>query len=812
MTQTSEIAFHLDRMTCAGCVRRAETALAATEGVETAAVNLTQARATVRGTAPVAALQYALGKAGYPMRVATLELDLDNVTCASCVARAENALGALPHVLRASVNMTTARAQVDMPDGMQDAPALIAALAAVGYPARLRASDSPDPATRAAREGQAQARAFLIALALTLPVFITEMGGHLIPAFHHWLHELIGMQALWVGQFVLTSCVLAGPGRSFYARGLPALWRGAPDMNSLVAVGTLAAYAYSVIATFAPSLLPEASRAVYFEAACVIVTLILLGRWLEGRAKGRTGAAIAKLAGLQPQIAHRIGPDGQGADVAISDLHAGDLVLVRPGARLPADGRVFDIPALLDESMITGEALPALRAPEAKVTGGTVNAGDSAFVMQVTATGAQTVLAQIIRMVELAQGAKLPVQALVDRVTMVFVPVVLGLAAVTLAVWLAFGPSLSFALVAGVSVLIIACPCAMGLATPTSIVVGTGRAAELGVLFRKGAALQHMADVRVVAFDKTGTLTTGKLTLTDIHCAQDISRDEALALAAGIERASDHPLARALVQAAQGLPLPEVRAIKTVTGHGLRGMVDDVGVAIGSARFMAENGVALESFAHNIQQAAAQGASVIYLARDGRALAMFAFTDGPKPDAAATIEALQAQGLQIALITGDGQAPAQAVAQQLGITIVHAETLPKAKAEIVAQLRDRFGAVAFVGDGINDAPALAAADVGIALGTGTDVAIESADIVLTAEALAGVVTARGVAQATLRNIRQNLFWAFAYNAALIPVAAGLLYPLAGVMLSPMLAAGAMALSSVFVLSNALRLRRISIRL
>jgi P-type Cu+ transporter len=811
MTQSPEIAFHLDRMTCAGCVRRAETALARVDGVASVAVNLTQARATVQGAVPVGSLQSALAKAGYPMRVVTVELDLDNITCASCVARAETALTALPHVLRASVNMTTARAQIDMPDGMHDNASLIAALAAVGYPARLRASDSPDPATRAAREARAQARAFVTALVLTLPVFVTEMGGHLIPAFHHWLHDLVGMQALWVGQFILTTLVLAGPGRSFYARGLPALWRGAPDMNSLVALGTLAAYVYSVIATFAPGALPDTARAVYFEAAAVIVTLILLGRWLEVRAKGRTGAAIAKLAGLQPQVAHRIGPDGQGVDVAISDLAVGDHVLVRPGARLPADGRVFDTPALLDESMITGEPLPALRAPEAKVTGGTVNAGDSAFVMQVAATGAQTVLSQIIRMVELAQGAKLPVQALVDRVTLVFVPVVLGLAALTVAIWLVFGPSLSFALVAGVSVLIIACPCAMGLATPTSIVVGTGRAAELGVLFRKGAALQHLAGVRVVAFDKTGTLTTGKPILTAVHCAQGITRDEALALAAGLERASDHPLARALVQAAQGLPLPEVTGIKTVTGHGLRGQVGGVSVAIGSARFMAENGVGLDSFATQGEQAASDGASVIYLSCDGQALAMFAFSDRAKPDAAETLRSLRAQGLHIALITGDGRAPADALAQELGIETVHAEILPKAKAQIVADLRAHFGPVAFVGDGINDAPALAAADVGIALGTGTDVAIESADIVLTAGNVGGVVTARILAQATMRNIRQNLFWAFAYNAALIPVAAGLLYPLAGVMLSPMLAAGAMALSSVFVLSNALRLRFVSVK-
>jgi P-type Cu+ transporter len=808
--QQTEIAFHIDRLSCAGCVRRAETALSGVDGVQEVSVNLTQARATVQLApgAQVGTLRDALQIAGYPMRVAQIELNLENLSCASCISRAETALLAVPYVLRAVVNMTTARAVVDMPDGAQDPSALVAALGRAGYPARMRVGDQT-PQDRSVIESTKARRAFLWAAALTLPVFVTEMGGHIVPAFHHYLHDLVGMQALWVAQFVLTALVLIVPGRVFYTRGVPALLRGAPDMNSLVALGTGAAFAYSVIATFAPALLPDTARAVYFEAAAVIVTLILLGRWLEGRAKGRTGAAIAKLAGLQPRFAHRLDDSGQGQDVAITDLCAGDRVLVRPGERLPADGVVADGSALVDESMITGEPLPALREAGAKVTGGTVNGGGGAFVLQVTATGAQTVLAQIIRMVELAQGAKLPVQALVDRVTLVFVPVVLGLAALTVAVWLAFGPGLSFALVAGVSVLIIACPCAMGLATPTSIVVGTGRAAELGVLFRKGAALQHLADIRVVAFDKTGTLTEGRPVLTAVHVADGVREGQALALAASLERPSEHPLARALVAAAQarGVTIPDATGFKAVTGLGVRADIAGQGVhMIGSARFMAEQGVVLDMFKDAAAQAAQDGASVIYLARDSAALACFALSDQPKADARATIDALRAAGVQVALITGDGQAAANHVAKALGIDTVLAEVLPKAKAQAVEDLRGRFGAVAFVGDGINDAPALAAADVGIALGTGTDVAIESADIVLTSGAMRGVIQARQIAQATMRNIRQNLFWAFAYNAALVPVAAGVLYPALGVMLSPMLAAGAMALSSVFVLSNALRLR------
>ena len=806
---TASRSFALDGLSCAGCVRRAETALNAVEGVHDASVNLTLSQATIRLDDGVGLdrVQTALRKAGYPMRVAQIDLELDNMTCGSCVARAEAALLSDPQVLRASVNLNTGRAQVTYPDGQGDPAGLLQRLEQAGYPARILSDDTmqdSDPRARQSREAAHMRWNFWVAGALTLPVFVLEMGGHAFPPFHHWLHHTIGMQTLWLVQFVLTTAVLAGPGRMFFLRGLPALWRAAPDMNSLVAVGTGAAWGFSVIATFAPDILPEGTRAVYFEAAAVIVTLILLGRWLEARAKGRTGAAIARLVGMQPKTA-RVLRDGAQVDIPTAKLVAGDVVLVRPGERIPADGELTEGEALVDESMITGEPLPVSKGPQDRLVGGTVN-GAGAFRMAITRTGADTVLAQIIRMVEGAQGAKLPVQALVDKVTMYFVPVVIGIAVLTVLVWLAFGPDVTFALVAGVSVLIIACPCAMGLATPTSVMVGTGRAAELGVLFRKGSALQLMDRVQGVAFDKTGTLTDGRPVLTALEALGD--GDHALALAAALEGQSEHPIGRAIVAAAQdrGLTLPEISAFKSLTGLGVRAVNDGQVVLLGAERLMVQEGIEPGALRDKAQDLAARGHTPLYLAQGGQMLAMIAVADQPKAGARQMVAALQAQGLHVAMISGDARATAEAIARDLGITRVVAEVMPKGKVDALEALRADWGSVAFVGDGINDAPALAEADVGIAIGTGTDVAVETADVVLASGDPRGVVQALDVSRRTMRNIRQNLFWAFAYNTALVPVAAGVLYPAMGVLLSPMLAAGAMALSSVFVLSNALRLR------
>jgi P-type Cu+ transporter len=740
----------------------------------------------------------------------TLTLAIDEMTCGSCVGRVERALAAVQGVGGVAVNLATQSATITYQAPQTGPDQLIAASVAAGYPARLAAAD--DTQTRAqdqADAAQAIKRATLLALVLTLPVFVLEMGAHLIPAFHHLIANTIGMQTSWLVQFVLTSAVLFGPGRGFFAKGLPALVKGAPDMNTLVALGTGAAWSYSVAATFAPALIPADLRAVYYEAAAVIVVLILLGRWLEARAKGRTGAAISALLGLQPREA-RVLRDGALVVVDVDDLRIGDLITLRPGERVPVDGQITDGTSAVDESMVTGEPMPVVKSAGDPITGGTVN-GAGSLQFAASRIGADTVLAQIIRMVEQAQTAKLPIQSLVDKITLWFVPIVLGLAVVTILVWLGLGGAaiLPLALVAGVSVLIIACPCAMGLAVPTSIMVGTGRAAEMGVLFRKGTALQLLSDVRVVAFDKTGTLTAGKPTLTDLVPTQGFDRAEVLRLTAAVEALSEHPIASAIVAAAKdvGLDPAKVRDFRASAGLGVSAIADDRAVLIGTADFLAQGGIAVTDLAPQAETLAAQGRSALFVALDGRLAALIAVADPIKPTSAAAIAALRAMGLTVAMITGDKQATADAIAAQLGIDRVIAGVLPAGK---VAALRQLGGAgkIAFVGDGINDAPALAQADVGIAIGTGTDIAIESADVVLMSGDLGGVVNAVVLSRATMRNIRQNLGWAFGYNAALIPVAAGLLYPAFGVMLSPIFAAGAMALSSVSVLSNALRLRRL----
>ena len=579
-------------------------------------------------------------------------------------------------------------------------------------------------------------------------------------------------------------------------------------MNALVVLGASAAWGYSVVATFWPDLLPAGTAHVYFEASAVIVTLILLGRYLEARAKGRTGAAIARLVGLQPRTA-RVERAGGVAELPIGEVMVGDIVQVRPGERLPVDGIVVSGSSFVDQSMITGEPIPVSRSAGEEVVGGTINKSGS-ISFRATRVGADTVLAQIIRLVERAQGAKLPIQAQVDRITAWFVPAVMAAAAVTFLAWLAVGPepALSHALVNAVAVLIIACPCAMGLATPTSIMVGTGRAAELGVLFRKGEALESLRSVRLIAFDKTGTLTRGQPELTDIVTADGVDPGEALALVAAVESRSEHPVAAAIAAAAQarGLEVPPAAGFAAVPGFGATGLVAGRSVAIGAARYMAKLGVEVSGLAAAATRLAGEARTIIYAAADGRAIAIIGVSDTVKPSSAAAIAKLHAMGLGTAMITGDNRPSAEAVARSLGIGEVVAEVLPEGKVAALEQLGGGRK-LAFVGDGINDAPALAAADVGIALGTGTDVSIESADVVLMSGDLNGVVVAIGLSRATLRNIRQNLFWAFGYNAVLIPVAAGALYPVNGVLLSPVIAAGAMALSSVFVVGNALRLRR-----
>ncbi|WP_340110231.1 heavy metal translocating P-type ATPase [Pikeienuella sp. HZG-20] len=811
MSTRPNLRLPLRNMSCASCVGRVERALASLPGIGDVRVNLASETAEMRIDAPGRAADViaALDRAGYPARVETVRLNVASMTCASCVGRVEKALAAAPGVLDVAVNLASETATVTYAEGAAAVADLLKAAEEAGYPATpVDAAAREDPAARKSGEARALARKTLFAAALALPVFLLEMGAHMAPGMHDLIGRTIGHQASWLIQFALTSAVLAGPGRGFYAKGFPALFRGAPDMNSLVAVGTSAAYLYSVVALFAPTLLPEASRAVYFEAAAVIVVLILVGRWMEARAKGRTGAAIQKLLGLQARTA-RVLVDGAPQDLPIERIRAGDILVVRPGERIAVDGEVTTGSAHVDESMITGEPLPVAKSEGDPVTGGTVN-GAGGFQFRATRVGADTTLAQIIRMVEDAQGAKLPIQGLVDRITLWFVPAVMAAAALTVLLWLALGPSpaLPFALVAGVSVLIIACPCAMGLATPTSIMVGTGRAAEMGVLFRKGDALQQLSRVEVVALDKTGTVTEGRPELTDLVLADGFERAEVLALAAAVEARSEHPIADAILRAAraEGAETHPVDGFESITGYGVRARVAGREVLVGAERLMVREGVATDPLSRAEADLASRGRTALFAAIDGRLAAVIGVADPVKPASAAAIRALRDLGLHVAMITGDKRETALAIAAETGVDHVIAGVLPDGKVAALDALREHGRMVAFVGDGINDAPALAHADVGIAIGTGTDVAIESADVVLMSGDLRGVVNAYQVSRRTLRNIRQNLFWAFGYNVALIPVAAGALYPAFGLLLSPVLAAGAMALSSIFVLTNALRLR------
>ena len=814
MTRKTQAILSIEGMSCASCAGRVDRALAALDGVEEVSVNLASERAhlTVDTPETLALAAQTVDDLGYPARRAEVVLNVASMSCASCVGRVDKALSAVPGVLAVNVNLATETARVTFLEGAVDLEGLLRAAQEAGYPATVaEASATGSQTARKEEEAQGLRRRVVIAAALALPVFLLEMGSHVIPGMHALIGRSIGHQASWLIQFVLTTAVLAGPGRQFYLKGIPALLKGAPDMNSLVAVGTGAAYAYSVIATFLPGLLPDAVRAVYFEAAAVIVVLILIGRWLEARAKGRTGAAISKLVGLQVRTA-RVLRNGQMTEVDIDTLNAGDIVVVRPGDRIPVDGEVIDGESHVDESMISGEPLPVAKALGDTVTGGTVN-GAGALQFRATRVGADTTLAQIIRLVEEAQGAKLPIQGLVDRITLWFVPAVLGLATLTVLGWLILGPdpALTLALVAGVSVLIIACPCAMGLATPTSIMVGTGRAAEMGVLFRKGDALQTLGQVSVVALDKTGTVTQGRPELTEIALADGASRAEVLARVAAVEERSEHPIAEAILRAAraEGLSLPHVTEFTSITGYGVRARVDGAEVLVGADRLMAQEGIDTAALAGKETELARSGRTALYAAIDGKVAAVIGVSDPVKPSSRATIAALHGMGLKVAMITGDKRETAEAIARETGIDHVIAGVLPDGKVAAIEDLREGGGKLAFVGDGINDAPALAHADVGIAIGTGTDVAIESADVVLMSGDLRGVVNAVEVSRRSMANIRQNLFWAFGYNTALIPVAAGVLYPAFGVLLSPVLAAGAMALSSVFVLTNALRLRRIA---
>ena len=704
----------------------------------------------------------------------TLVMSVSNMSCASCAGRVDKALWQLPGVLAVDVNLATETVQVTYTPDLASRADFIAASTAAGYAAQEHSEDSHGQVqARKQQLAEAYGRRSRLAAFLAAPVIILGMGGHILPGFERLIADVIGQKANWIIQCIFATAVLFGPGLDFYRRGFPALWRGAPDMNSLVALGTGAAYAFSLIATFLPQILPEGVSGVYYEPASLIVVLILFGRDLENRAKGRTGKAIQSLLGLRVKTA-QVRRAGEFVDCPIEEIVVGDVLSLRPGERVAVDGVVHEGSSYIDESMITGEPRPVEKSTGAALTAGTVN-GMGHVIYEARRVGHDTTLSQIIQLVEQAQGAKLPIKALVDRLTLWFVPMVLTLSFVTVTVWMIWGPApaLPYALVAGVCVLIIACPCAMGLATPTSIMVGTGRAAEMGVLFCKGDALQLLADVDVIAFDKTGTLTRGQPVLTDLDVADGLGRRAALQVMASVEQGSDHPIARAIVMAAaeEGLDLLPIQDGQTYAGLGLSAHVAGEEVILGTERFMRERGIDVKGYHGSAEALASQGKSVIFAARAGQVIALAGVSDALKPSTQGAIARLKAAGITVVMLTGDRRDAALQIAADLGIDQVHAELLPADKSRVLAELKTKARQSAFVGDGINDAPALAAADIGIALGTGTDVAVESADIVLMSGDLLGVVNAIEMSRLTLRNIKQNLFWAFGYNVALIPVAA-----------------------------------------
>lgn len=677
-----------------------------------------------------------------------------------------------------------------------------------------------EPATTGAESGPSpeladMTRRFWIGLALALPVFLLEMGGHLFPAIHH----LVPMQvSTWV-QLVLATPVVLWAGWPFFERGWASLETRNLNMFTLIAMGTGVAWAYSMVAALAPGLFPPAFRnadgsvAVYFEAAAVITVLVLLGQVLELRARERTSGAIKALLGLTPKTARRLLASGEEEEVSLDLVAVGDRLRVRPGEKVPVDGTVEDGRSSLDESMVTGESMPVTKAKGDPVIGGTLNQ-TGALVIAATKVGRDTMLARIVQMVAEAQRSRAPIQRMADQVSGWFVPAVIGVAVLAFAGWSTWGPEPRFAygLVAAVAVLIIACPCALGLATPMSIMVGVGRGAGMGVLIKNAEALEHMEKVDTLVVDKTGTLTEGHPAVTAVVPAASYAQDDVLRLAAAVERASEHPLALAIVEAAKqrSLTLPDVSEFDSPIGRGALGTVEGHRIVLGNARFLQEQTIDTRDLTATADDLRKDGATAIFVGVDGKVAGVVAIADPIKRTTPEALEALRREGIRVVMLTGDNGTTAQAVATRLGIEEIEAEVLPDQKSAVVTRLKREGRVVAMAGDGVNDAPALAAADVGIAMGSGTDVAIESAGVTLLKGDLTGIVRARRLSEATMANIRQNLVFAFVYNAAGIPVAAGLLYPLFGILLSPMIAAAAMALSSISVVANALRLNRVNL--
>jgi len=824
-TNLQQIELPITGMTCASCVRNVERALKKTEGIGEATVNLATERASVQfnpGEVDVNRMIQRVQDAGYGVATGSIELPITGMTCASCVRNVERAIHKQPGILSVNVNLATEKATVSYVPGAVRRGDLVKAVEAAGYGVLdLSNAEVPEDAERAARQAEIdrQQRMVLIGAVFTIPLFVlsmardlymtsfagSDMGGMILAG------EMTGPNPtlnwlLWAGWpfifFLLATPVQVIVGRQYIVGAYKAARNGSANMDTLIAMGSLAAYIYSLVVLtgivfgFAGSV----GDHVYFETAAVILTLITLGKLLEARAKGRTSEAIKKLMGLAPKTATLL-RDGQEVEVAVDDVLAGDRLIVRPGERIPVDGIVIEGRSAVDESMLTGESLPVNKETGSEVIGATVNK-QGRLVVEAQKVGAQTALAQIVRLVEQAQGSKAPIQRIADTVSGVFVPVVLGLAAMTFFGWLLIGQvGFTAAMVNAVAVLVIACPCALGLATPTAIMVGTGRGAEMGILFKNSEALENAKRVQVVALDKTGTITRGEPSVTDIVSLNNFDASELLRLAAVAERGSEHPLGQAVVKAAQerGLSLAQPQSFEAESGRGIRAMVEGKVVLVGSPRFIREQGYELHTIQSQIETLQSKARTVVLVLVDGVLSGLIGIADTVKEGSREAVATLRALGLEVVMVTGDNERTAQAIAREAGIERVLAEVLPDQKVEAVKQLQAEGKRTAMVGDGINDAPALAQADVGIAIGTGTDIAMEASDVTLVSGDLRGVARAVSLSRVTMRTIYQNLFWAFVYNIILIPVA------MAGALV-PMLAAAAMAFSSVFVVSNSLRLR------
>jgi P-type Cu+ transporter len=743
-----------------------------------------------------------------------LSLPIEGMTCASCVNRVERFLSKTPGVVEANVNLATEQARVQFDPAVVGRNELVQAVQAAGYDVRAQQLAAEQTAIIDETDSLAVERAIEQRQLAIQAVFSLAVGLGMM-ALMFWPARILPMEQLNLLFVIPASIVQFWAGRRFYQAAWRAARHASANMSTLVVLGTSAAWVYSTIVAFWPELVMTAGiePVTYYDSAAVIIGLVLTGRWLEARAKAQTAGAVRRLVGMQAKTARVLRDDAE-VDIPIEEVQPGDLLRVRPGERVPVDGRVVEGGSTIDESMLTGESMPVVKAVGDEVIGATVN-GSGSFIFRATRVGRDTMLAQIVRLVQEAQGSKAPIQRLADTVTGYFVPVVLVIALVTFGIWMAFGPEprLTFALISFITVLIIACPCAMGLATPTAIMVGTGKGAEAGVLIRGGEALEQAHRVDTLVFDKTGTLTLGHPQVARAVAASGVSEAELVGIAAAVELGSEHPLGEAIVEHARaaGLELPAADSFEAAVGHGVHAQIDGQPAIVGSRRLMADHEVDIDPLADEFDAATGDGQTAVFVAHGGRLLGLIAVSDPVKVEAAEAVAALRRRGIEVWLLSGDDRRVAEAVARQVGIDNVIAEVLPADKVDRVRELQARGRVVAMVGDGINDAPALAQANLGVAIGTGTDVAIEASDVTLVGGDPRLVVSAIALSAKTMRIIRQNLFWAFAYNVVLIPVAMGVLYPFFGLLLDPVLAAAAMAFSSVSVIANSLRLRRIDVR-